>query len=98
MIMAKEKIIEAINAQLPYLKSTYHIKKIGVFGSVVRGEDKEESDIDILVEFDEPIGFFDFIRLETFLAKILQKKVDLISVKALKPAIRDEVFRELVYV
>lgn len=71
---------------------------MGLFGSAVRGDDKEESDIDILVEFEEPIGFFDFVRLENFLSKILNKKVDLVSEGAVKPAIRNEILKELVYV
>ena len=96
--MEKEKIIEIINAETPFLRNTYHIKKIGLFGSVARGDAREESDIDILVEFEIPIGFFDFIRLETFLSKILGKKVDLVSSRAIKPSIRDDVLKDLIYV
>ena len=96
--MNKDEIREKINIQLPFLKDKFHIKKMGIFGSAARGEQEKESDIDILVEFDSPIGFFDFIRLEDFLSQILHKKVDLISKKALKPAIRENILRDIIYV
>lgn len=59
---------------------------------------KKGSDVDMLVGFKSPIGFFDFIRLENFLAETLNHKVDLVSKKALKSAIKDEVLRETLYV
>lgn len=96
--MNKQEIKEKINIQLPLLRDRYHVKRMGIFGSVVRGEEKEESDIDILVEFKSPIGFFDFIRLENFLSQTLNRKVDLISKKALKPAIKDDILKEVIYV
>ncbi|MFH1412505.1 MAG: nucleotidyltransferase family protein [bacterium] len=96
--MNKKEIKETINSQLPFLKEKYHIKKIGFFGSVARGDGKRESDIDIIVEFESPIGFFDFVRLENFLGEILQKKVDLVSKKALKPAIKERILKETIYV
>lgn len=96
--MLKEIIKEKINKQLPYLREKYHIKIIGIFGSVVRNEETESSDVDILVEFKEPIGFFDFIRLENFLSNLLQKKVDLISKKAVKSVIKEEILKEVMYV
>lgn len=96
--MNKENIKEKINTELPALKNRYHIKRLGLFGSVVRDEQKRTSDIDILVEFESPIGFFDFIRLENSLSKILHKKVDLVSRKALKPIIKKEILKEIIYV
>ena len=96
--MDKQEIKEKINIQLPFLKDKYHVKKMGIFGSVVRGEQEKESDIDILVEFSSPIGFFDFVRLENFLSKTLHKKVDLVSKKAIKPAIKKDILKEVIYV
>ena len=83
---------------MPSIKAKYHIKQLGIFGSFVRNEQTEESDVDILVEFDSPIGFFDFVRLERQLSETLNKKVDLVSKKALKSAIREEVLKEIKYV
>lgn len=96
--MKKEEIINTIETQFDFLQEKYRVKKIGLFGSVARGEDNNQSDIDILVEFDSPVGFFEFIRLENYLSDLLGKKVDLISKKAVKPAVRDEIFKEVVYV
>lgn len=96
--MKQEKIREKIHKQLPYLKTKYHVKKIGIFGSFVRGEQKRGSDIDVLVEFETPVGFFEFIRLENFLSHTLRKKVDLISKKAIKPAVKKEIIKEVRYV
>ena len=96
--MDKQEIKEKINIQLPFLKDKYHVKKMGIFGSVVRDEQAKGSDIDILVEFSSPIGFFDFIRLENFLSKTLRKKVDLVSKKAIKQAIKKDILKEVIYV
>lgn len=93
-----KKIRTILNNQLPFLKEQYHIKKIGIFGSFARNEQEKKSDIDILVEFNSPIGFFDFIRLENFLSEKLHRKVDLVTKKALKPAIKDEILKETIYV
>ena len=96
--MSKEDIVRAVSQSMPLLKAQYHIKQLGIFGSVVRDEQVEGSDVDILVEFDSPIGFFDFIRLENQLSLTLQKKVDLVSKKALKSSVREEILKETIYV
>lgn len=96
--MSKEEIIEKINLQLPMLKSRYGVKRIGVFGSVARDEAEKKSDIDIAVEFESPTGFFEFIRLEKFLSDLLSERVDLITFKAIKPVIKDDILREMIYV
>lgn len=94
--MSKEEILREINQQMPYLREKYHVKKLGLFGSFAQGNQSEKSDVDILVEFESPVGFFDFIRMENFLSGILKKKVDLISQKALKASIKNEVLREII--
>lgn len=76
----------------------YDVKKVGIFGSVRRGEHGPKSDVDVLVEFSKPISFFEFIRLEGFLSKKLGRKVDLISKKAIKSAIRKSVLKETIYI
>jgi len=79
------------------LKQKYKVKEIGIFGSFVRGEPRKRSDIDILVEFEEPIGLFEFIDLEEHLGKLLDSKVDLVSKGALKPRIGEYILKEVVY-
>jgi len=87
-----------IAQNMQFLKETFHVKELGVFGSTVRGEATPQSDVDILVEFSSPIGFFDFIRLEDFLSKLLGKKVDLVCKKALKAVIKEDILKEVSYV
>jgi predicted nucleotidyltransferase len=96
--MSREEIIGALHAALPTIQRKYHVRKLALFGSAARGEQTATSDVDLLVEFDEPIGFFDFVRLEQSLGEILHAQVDLVSMKALKPAIRNEVLSQAVYV
>jgi predicted nucleotidyltransferase len=79
------------------LRDEYKIKKISVFGSFARGEQKKGSDIDILVEFSEPVGF-EFFRAARYLEKILGVKVDLVTKDALKPQLTGAIERDLVYV
>ncbi|MBI4652673.1 nucleotidyltransferase family protein [Candidatus Kuenenbacteria bacterium] len=96
--MKQEKIREKIQEQLPLLKEKYHVKKIGIFGSFARGEQRKGSDVDVLVEFYTPVGFFEFIRLENLLSRALRQKVDLVSKKAIKPAVKKKIFKEVKYV
>lgn len=96
--MTHKNIQEKLENKLPYLKEKYNVIKIGIFGSYVRGEQKKRSDIDIIVEFDSPIGFFQFIRLENYLSRLLGKKVDLVTKKAIKPILRKEIINEVEYV
>jgi predicted nucleotidyltransferase len=79
------------------LKSKYKIKSLGIFGSYSRGEAKEESDIDILVEFEEPIGL-EFIDLADELEQILNHKVDLVSKSGIRDKYLQYVQKELIYV
>lgn len=80
------------------LRSRYGVVYLGIFGSYVRGEQKPDSDVDILVEMEKPIGFFRFIELEEHLASLLGVKVDLVTKKALKPAIGSEILREVIQI
>lgn len=92
------EIKEILKQNKKELKNKYKIKKIGVFGSYVRGEEKKRSDIDILVEFAEPVGLFEFMDMEEYLEKLLGVKVDLVSKKALKPRIGQHILKEVVYI
>jgi predicted nucleotidyltransferase len=94
----KEEIIKILKDELPYLKENFNVKSIGLFGSYVRDEQKDKSDIDLLVEFSKPIGFFKFIELEEYLSKKLGIEVDLVTPDALKPMIKPQIMREVVYV
>lgn len=92
------EVKDAIFGHKEILRNTYFVKDIGVFGSIARDEDTELSDVDILVEFSKPVGFFKFIELEKYLSEIFKKRVDLVTKNALKPAIKEDILKEVVYV
>lgn len=76
----------------------YNVKEIGIFGSLVRGEQKKRSDIDILVEFGELPDVFLLIDLEDYLRKILKKKVDLVRKGAIRPELKEIISKEVIYI
>ncbi len=82
----------------PLLEKDFKVKSLGVFGSCVRGEQTKRSDVDILVEYSQTPGLFDFIRTENFLSKALGNRVDLVMKGSLKPAIGKNVMREVVFI
>lgn len=97
----KKKLVEikkVLKKNETFLKEEFKVKEIGIFGSYVRGEQKKKSDLDILVEFRKPIGLFEFMDMEEYLAKILGIKVDLVSKKALKPRIGKHILEEVIYI
>ena len=92
-----KKIEKIVKENKMILTEQFKVKEIGIFGSIVRGEDEETSDVDILVEFKEPIGFFKFLELEEYLSDLIGRKVDLVSKKALKPRIGQHILREVAF-
>ena len=76
----------------------YHLKEIGVFGSYVRNEQKNSSDLDVLVEYEQTPGLFSFLRLEDELSKLLGIKVDLVMKSSLKPHIGKIILEEVHYI
>lgn len=80
-----------------HLLVAYPIKEIAIFGSFARGEAGEDSDIDIMVEFSEPVGF-EIVDLVEELEEMLHHKVDLVSKKAIRPNLMPFVKKDLVYV
>ena len=87
-----KKIIKEHKAEI---QEKYFVEKIGVFGSYVKGEQKPESDIDILVEFYKPVDFFEYLELEELLCNALGNRIDLVSIKALKPRIGKYILEEV---
>ena len=81
--------------QLDEICRENNVAMLGVFGSVARGEDTEESDIDLLVKLNAPIGFVDFIRLEDKFEHLLGRKVDLATENAINPIIRKKILEDL---
>jgi len=93
-----EKIKKILQDHKEELYEKYKIKKIGIFGSFVRGENNRKSDIDILVEFEEVPGLIKFIEIEDYLSKLLGRKVDLVRKKAIRKELKKDILKQVAYV
>jgi uncharacterized protein len=92
----RKELEKIIKKKKSFLKKKYDVKEIGIFGSYARDEQSKYSDIDILVTFSSDIGW-EFVDLKEYLEKILGLKVDLVTIKALKPQLKDSILKEVVY-
>ena len=91
-----EDILTKIRQMIPDLHQQFHLKNLGVFGSFVRGEEKKDSDLDLLAEFDQPISLFLLVELEDTLCHSLGRKVDLVLRSTLKKHIGERILSEVV--
>ncbi len=96
-MISTEEIIKTLQAKRIDLVNNYNITKLGLFGSYARGEQTNDSDVDILVEFGKPIGMA-FIDLADELEKDLKLKVDLVSRKSIRQKIWGFIEQEVIYV
>ncbi len=92
------EIERILRDQKPILREKFKVREIGIFGSVVRGEQKETSDLDLLVEFEEPIGLIKYVNLQNYLSDRVGSQVDLIVKSGLNPRIGKHVLKEVIYV
>ncbi len=93
-----EEIKETLKQQKPFLKEKYGVMEIGVFGSYVRGEQKEKSDVDILVEFEKPISLLKLVNLQNLLAGLLGINVDVVPKEDIRHELKERILRKAVYV
>ncbi len=91
-------IVKKIESLKPILKEQFKVESIGIFGSYTKGTQRKDSDIDILVEFEESadLSLLDFIKLENYLSEVLKLKVDLVEKTALKPRIGMRILEEVI--
>lgn len=92
----KEYFIGILKQHLPELKEKYSVSYLGLFGSYVRGEQSDSSDLDVLVQFYEAPGLLKYIELEYYLSDLLGVKVDMVTKTGLKPAIGERILNEVV--
>ena len=91
-----EELLTRLRALKLELTARYKVQKMALFGSFVRGEQDEVSDIDVLVDFEEGSDLFDLVELALFLEEQLQREVDVVSRQALRTELRDSVLQEAV--
>lgn len=94
--MKVEDYLATLRTLKPDLAVRYKVREIGVFGSFVRGEQNQTSDIDVLVEFEEDADLFDLAGLGLFLEQVFQRKVDVVPKRALRTELRSTILREVV--
>jgi predicted nucleotidyltransferase len=90
------KIIDILRRRDREIKERFHVKKIGLFGSFARGDEKETSDVDIMVEFEDPT-FNNFMNLAFFLEDLFGRRVELVTPDSLSPYIASYVKNEVVW-
>lgn len=81
--LTQDIIIKKLKQELPFLKDKFGIRKIGIFGSFAKGLNRKDSDIDIIVEFEKPIGLA-FIDLADYIENLFGKKVDLLTPEGIR--------------
>ena len=94
---SKEKIIAVLKADREKVKS-FGVKTLSLFGSVARGEADADSDVDVLVEFEGSATYDRYINLKFHLEELLERKVDLVTAKSLKPRVKSAIEAELLNV
>jgi uncharacterized protein len=99
-VITLEEVKKILKDHKAEVSQKYRVAEIGVFGSFVRGEQRNRSDIDILVEFEPRNipGLLKLIEMEIYLEKLLRKKVDLVRKGGIRPELRKIILKEVVYI
>lgn len=92
-----EEIKEILSKSKPMVQEKYKVKELGIFGSYVRGEQNESSDVDILIAFEKAPSLLKFIELENYLTETIGIQVDLVIKQVLKPRIGENILAEVIY-
>lgn len=97
-MLSQKEILEVLSKNLNTWKEKYGIKRIALFGSYSRGEQKDSSDIDMLVEFaDNAMTFDNYMELRFELEDLFQKPIDLVMIEDIKPALKSSILRSAKY-
>lgn len=97
MLTAASELESALRRLRPMLAERFHVRRLGYFGSFATGRQHADSDVDVLVEFSQPLGW-EFFELEEVLEAALQRRVDLVTMDALKPQLRSQILAQVRYV
>jgi uncharacterized protein len=93
--MERDRILAQLKSRKRRLKK-FGIHSLSVFGSVARDQADENSELDILVDFERPVGLFEFARLKMYLEDVLERPVDLVTPEALRQELREDILREAI--
>ncbi|MBN2345809.1 MAG: nucleotidyltransferase family protein [Candidatus Aminicenantes bacterium] len=93
-----EEIRNILASHRQELKDKYKVKNIGIFGSYVRGENRAKSDLDVLVEYNNPVSLLQIVALENHLSALLGVKVDLVPRRNIRKELKESILKETVLV
>ncbi len=93
-----QEIKEILTENKEKIKVNYKVKRLGIFGSYVRGEQREDSDVDILVTFEEPVSLLKLVNFENYLKDITGIRVDVVPEKSIRPELRENILNEVSYI
>ena len=100
-MITRKEIIAILRRESPHLKTIFGVKRIGIFGSYSKGVQKEDSDVDLIVEFERPIGL-KFFELSEYIENLLGKKVDILTPAGIKSIrvkeVAENIKKSIVYV
>ncbi len=96
--MKHTDVIRILSERGDELHDKYAVKSLELFGSVARDEARPDSDVDLLVEFSQPVGLFQFIGLKQYLESLLKCPVDLGTAASLKSVLKERVNQEMIHV
>jgi hypothetical protein len=97
-VLRKADVLRVLRENEAMLRREHGVKSLALFGSVARDQARADSDVDLLVEFDRPTGYFGLVRLQLRLEELLGRAVDLGTPGALRPAMRRRIDKEAVRV
>lgn len=92
------EVIFKLKSEKNNLLKKYNVIKLGIFGSVARGDDRPDSDVDILIEFNEAPGMIEFFSTEEYLENLLNRKIDLVRENAIRPELKDSIMSDVIYI
>jgi hypothetical protein len=93
-----EEIKQILIQHKPNIQKKFKVNQLGIFGSYVRGEQNEESDVDILIDYEEAPSLLQLIDLENYLSENIGMKVDVVTKNGLKPRIKQRILADVIYV
>lgn len=96
-MMSRNDILNRLRELKPFLNREYSVKEIGLFGSFASDSAREDSDIDLLIELEKPIGW-KFFSLEIYLEQIFGRKIDLVTKNALRENLKEDILNKVNYV
>ena len=91
------EIRQSLLSQKPILQKKYKISSLGIFGSYARSEQNQDSDLDILIDYDEVPSLITLVELKNYLSELLGVSVDLVTRRGIKPQLRSYILEEVVY-